>query len=58
MAAFEMLILIHSSVNVTGKGPMKKYYEDLIKTKDFKHVSIFTMWLSDEDYPVLLGESN
>ena len=37
---------------------MKKYYEDLIKTKDFKHVSICTMWLSNEDYPVMLGKSS
>ena len=36
---------------------MKKYYEDLIKTKNFKHVAICTLWLSDEDYPVIIGEN-
>ena len=34
---------------------MKKYYEDIIASMKMKHVSICTLWLSDEDYPLLLG---
>ena len=38
-----------------GKGPLKKYYEEIIEGKKFSHVQIYTMWLSAEDYPVLIG---
>ncbi|XP_003390371.1 PREDICTED: chitobiosyldiphosphodolichol beta-mannosyltransferase-like [Amphimedon queenslandica] len=43
---------------ITGKGPLKSYYEDLIKKKCFKQVNIITMWLSSEDYPVLLASAD
>ena len=38
-----------------GKGPLKGYYESIIQSKQMSHVEIFTLWLSAEDYPVLLG---
>ena len=39
-----------------GKGPQKAYYEKLIATKNFTKVKICTVWLSAEDYPIMLGE--
>lgn len=38
-----------------GKGPLKEYYQRIIKAKNLSNVQICTMWLSAEDYPVLLG---
>ena len=38
-----------------GKGPLKEYYQRIIKAKKFSNVQICTMWLSAEDYPLLLG---
>ncbi|EDO36970.1 predicted protein [Nematostella vectensis] len=40
---------------ITGKGPQKDYYKQLISEKNLKHVSICTPWLDPEDYPKLLG---
>ena len=38
-----------------GKGPLKEYYQGIIAQKNFSHVTICTLWLSAEDYPLLLG---
>ncbi|XP_072035603.1 chitobiosyldiphosphodolichol beta-mannosyltransferase-like [Amphiura filiformis] len=43
---------------ITGKGPMKKYYMDIIAKKNWKHVKICTPWLTAEDYPKLLGSAD
>jgi beta-1,4-mannosyltransferase len=43
---------------ITGKGPLLKYYEKIIQAKDLSHVNICTLWLSAEDYPVLLGSAD
>lgn len=40
----------------SGKGPMKEHYLSLIAKKKFERVTIKTMWLSTEDYPLLLGK--
>ena len=53
MQLLSLLVLI--VVYFTGKGPLKSYYEGLIRGKRFEKVNIITMWLSSEDYPVLLG---
>lgn len=42
-------------VIVTGKGPQKKMYQDLIAKLPLKHVFIATLWLEIADYPKLLG---
>ncbi|KAF8768301.1 Chitobiosyldiphosphodolichol like protein [Argiope bruennichi] len=42
-------------VCITGKGPMKSYYETLIEGKKFTHVEILTLWLKFEDYPIFLA---
>ncbi|CAL1291305.1 unnamed protein product [Larinioides sclopetarius] len=42
-------------VCITGKGPMKTYYEKIIEEKEFTHVEIITLWLKFEDYPTFLA---
>lgn len=41
-----------------GKGPEKEMYEEKIKRLNLKHVAFRTMWLSAEDYPLLLGSAD
>ncbi|XP_054851285.1 chitobiosyldiphosphodolichol beta-mannosyltransferase [Eublepharis macularius] len=43
---------------ITGKGPLKEYYSELIATMHFKHIQICTPWLEAEDYPLLLGSAD
>nr|XP_058955260.1 chitobiosyldiphosphodolichol beta-mannosyltransferase-like [Pocillopora verrucosa] len=43
---------------ITGKGPLKEYYQTIISKKNFKHVKICTPWLEPEDYPRLLGSAD
>lgn len=60
---FNALSLYDSDVNntsplvvmVTGKGPMKDFYLDQIKSKQWSKITIYTPWLTPEDYPVLIG---
>jgi beta-1,4-mannosyltransferase len=40
---------------ITGKGPLKEKYEKEISRMSMRRVRIITMWLSAEDYPLLLG---
>lgn len=40
---------------ITGKGPLKKHYMDLIAKENMEHVSIYTAWLQESDYPKLLA---
>ncbi|XP_019433857.1 PREDICTED: UDP-glycosyltransferase TURAN isoform X1 [Lupinus angustifolius] len=43
---------------ITGKGPEKEMYEAKIKRLKLKRVAFRTMWLSAEDYPLLLGSAD
>ncbi|KAL4659040.1 chitobiosyldiphosphodolichol beta-mannosyltransferase [Arapaima gigas] len=43
---------------ITGKGPQKEHYQQLINEMHFEHVQICTPWLEAEDYPVLLGSAD
>ncbi|CAN1342392.1 UDP-glycosyltransferase TURAN [Linum perenne] len=43
---------------ITGKGPEKEKYEEKIKRLRLKRVAFRTMWLSAEDYPLLLGSAD
>ncbi|KAJ7414919.1 Chitobiosyldiphosphodolichol beta-mannosyltransferase [Willisornis vidua] len=43
---------------ITGKGPLKEYYNGLIEKLHFKHIQICTPWLEAEDYPLLLGSAD
>eukprot|EP00557_Chaetoceros_sp_GSL56_P001140 CAMPEP_0176487974 /NCGR_PEP_ID=MMETSP0200_2-20121128/6443_1 /TAXON_ID=947934 /ORGANISM="Chaetoceros sp., Strain GSL56" /LENGTH=482 /DNA_ID=CAMNT_0017884889 /DNA_START=35 /DNA_END=1483 /DNA_ORIENTATION=- len=45
----------HILVIVTGKGPEKEMYENMILHLNLKHITILTMWLETCDYPKLLG---
>jgi beta-1,4-mannosyltransferase len=40
---------------MTGKGPLKAFYEQKIEALKLQHVQIVTVWLRAEDYPVLIG---
>ena len=42
---------------ITGKGPLKEYYLELIGKKSWQHIDICTPWLEAEDYPKLIGIS-
>ncbi|MBN3303900.1 ALG1 mannosyltransferase, partial [Amia calva] len=43
---------------ITGKGPQKEHYRNLIDQMHFQHVQICTPWLEAEDYPILLGSAD
>ncbi|KAL5805051.1 hypothetical protein ACOSQ3_031851 [Xanthoceras sorbifolium] len=43
---------------ITGKGPEKEKYEEKIRRLRLKRVAFRTMWLSAEDYPLLLGSAD
>ncbi|KAJ2846470.1 hypothetical protein IWW36_004340 [Coemansia brasiliensis] len=46
------------AVLITGKGPLRKYYEQEISRLQLQNVGIATAWLSAEDYPLLLGSAD
>ena len=43
---------------ITGKGPMKEYYEQRIAELNLQRVRVATAWLAFEDYPRLLGAAD
>lgn len=43
---------------LTGKGPLKEYYENLFKEKSFKKIQVHFLWLDPSDYPLLLGSAD
>lgn len=45
-------------VLVTGKGPLKEQFEAKVATAGMQKVSVKTVWLRAEDYPVLLGAAD
>ena len=40
---------------ITGKGPMREMYEKKIEEENMKRVCIVPVWLSHEDYPLVLS---
>lgn len=40
---------------ITGKGPLKSFYEEKIKQFRFEHIKIVLPWLSAEDYAKMVG---
>jgi beta-1,4-mannosyltransferase len=40
---------------LTGKGPLKQYYENLFNSKKYSHIKVHFVWLDPQDYPLLLG---
>ncbi|XP_014243390.1 chitobiosyldiphosphodolichol beta-mannosyltransferase [Cimex lectularius] len=43
---------------ITGRGPLKEYYTEIIQGTEWNRVKILTPWLEDEDYPLLLGSAD
>lgn len=43
---------------ITGKGPQKAYYKELLSKKNWSNVTVITPWLENEEYPLLLASSN
>ena len=43
---------------ITGKGPLKAHYQDIISQTTLNHVQICTPWLEAEDYPTLVGSAD
>ncbi|CAG4946334.1 unnamed protein product [Parnassius apollo] len=43
---------------ITGKGPMKKHYIDLITSKNWQHVKVLTPWLDACDYPTMVASAD
>ena len=50
--------LPHLVVVITGKGPMKAFYEAEMRKQSWKYVRVVTRWLVAEDYPKLLGSAD
>lgn len=61
-AASSRLQLPELIVVITGKGPQKRYYldkiEDLRNSNALQMVTVYTDWLSFEDYALLLGSAD
>lgn len=43
---------------ITGKGPQKEEYREVIKNRQWKNVGVITPWLTTEDYPAILAAGN
>ncbi|KAF8983266.1 hypothetical protein BGZ46_010564 [Entomortierella lignicola] len=43
---------------ITGKGPLKQHYEEVISKMALENVVFITTWLSPENYPRLLGSAD
>ncbi|CAF0713323.1 unnamed protein product [Brachionus calyciflorus] len=40
---------------LTGKGPLKEYYQNKFAEQKFKNIQVEFVWLDPNDYPLLLG---
>ncbi|KAF9579650.1 hypothetical protein BGW38_004014 [Lunasporangiospora selenospora] len=43
---------------ITGKGPQKQHYTEIISRMSLEYVAFTTAWLSPDDYPRLLGTAD
>lgn len=48
--------LPHLLCAITGKGPLKEFYINIIRRKKWENVEVITPWLEAKDYPVFLGD--
>ena len=42
---------------ITGKGHLKEYYCRKIAEQSWKHIKVYTPWLSSNQYPLILGKA-
>lgn len=40
---------------LTGKGPLREFYEKKFKQENFSNIKVNFVWLDPGDYPILLG---
>lgn len=43
---------------ITGKGPLKEHYINLIQKAQWKNIKVITPWLHPSDYPLLLASAD
>ncbi|XP_043208107.1 chitobiosyldiphosphodolichol beta-mannosyltransferase-like [Amphibalanus amphitrite] len=43
---------------ITGRGPLKEFYCQLMERKHWNHVEVLTPWLEEDDYPRLLASAD
>lgn len=43
---------------ITGKGPLKDFYINIVSRKDWQKVTIVMPWLTSEDYPKMVGSAD
>ncbi|KAK7206911.1 Chitobiosyldiphosphodolichol beta-mannosyltransferase [Myxozyma melibiosi] len=43
---------------VTGKGPLQKDFLEEVKKRQWKNVTVRTVWLSAEEYPLVIGAAD
>jgi beta-1,4-mannosyltransferase len=48
----------HIYVLITGKGALREFYEARIARLTLEKIHLWTLWLSAEDYPLLLGAAD
>lgn len=53
--AYRLHNLPHIICVITGKGPMKTFYQQKVEQKQFKSVKFIFPWIKAEDYPKLLA---
>jgi beta-1,4-mannosyltransferase len=48
----------HLYILITGKGPLREFYEEQIARLQLHKIHLQTLWLAVEDYPLLLGAAD
>jgi len=48
----------HMYIFITGKGPLRAFYEEHIARLALRKIHLRTLWLSAEEYPLLLGAAD
>ena len=43
---------------ITGRGPRKEYYRELINDQHWHHIQVIMPWLEPQDYPLMLGSAD
>ena len=54
----EMMPLPNLVCVITGRGPRKEYYRELINDQHWHHIQVIMPWLEPQDYPLMLGSAD